>query len=208
MGAAIPKQFLPLHGKPVLWHTINSFLDALDDMQVIVVLPEPYMQEGMAICSGLPGQHRIQVTAGGDTRFDSVKAGLRLVQAPSVVLVHDAVRCLVTPALIQRCCRQAMEKGSAVPAVAATDSIRILENGSYVPANREQVRIIQTPQTFLSEWLLPAFEQPYHPSFTDEATVVEASGKKIDLIEGEYENIKITRPVDLLMAERILGNRG
>jgi 2-C-methyl-D-erythritol 4-phosphate cytidylyltransferase len=98
-----------------------------------------------------------------------------------------------------------MEKGSAVPAVAATDSIRILENGSYVPANREQVRIIQTPQTFLSEWLLPAFEQPYRPSFTDEATVVEASGKKIHLIEGDHENIKITRPVDMLIAERIMG---
>jgi 2-C-methyl-D-erythritol 4-phosphate cytidylyltransferase len=208
MGTAIPKQFLPLYGKPVLWHTVKSFLDALDDMQVIVVLPEPYMQEGAAICSGFPDPHRIRITAGGDTRFDSVKAGLQLVQAPSVILVHDAVRCLVTPGLIQRCCRQAIEKGSAVPAVAATDSIRILENGSYVPANREQVRIIQTPQTFVSEWLLPAFEQPYHPSFTDEATVVEAAGKKIHLIEGEHENIKITRPVDLLIAESVLGNRG
>jgi 2-C-methyl-D-erythritol 4-phosphate cytidylyltransferase len=205
MGTAIPKQFLPLHGKPVLWHTVKRFLDASGDMQVIVVLPEPYMKEGMAICSGFPDRHRIHITAGGNTRFDSVKAGLQLVQVPSVVLVHDAVRCLVTPELIQRCCRQAMEKGSAVPAVAATDSIRILENGSYVAANREQVRIIQTPQTFLSEWLLPAFEQPYRPSFTDEATVVEASGKKIHLIEGDHENIKITRPVDMLIAERIMG---
>jgi len=100
-----------------------------------------------------------------------------------------------------------LEKGSAIPAVAATDSIRIVKNGAHYVKDRQQVRIVQTPQTFLSTILLPAFEQPFHESFTDEATVVEASGKEVFLAEGEYDNIKITRPVDLLIAERIIEDR-
>ncbi len=100
-----------------------------------------------------------------------------------------------------------MEKGSAIPAVATTDSIRILKNGSHCVADRQQVRIVQTPQTFLSSILLPAFEQEYNESFTDEATVVEAYGKEVFLTDGEYDNIKITRPVDLLVAERIIEDR-
>jgi 2-C-methyl-D-erythritol 4-phosphate cytidylyltransferase len=136
-----------------------------------------------------------------------VQYGLKEVKENSVVFVHDAVRCLVSVPLIQRCYKQAVEKGSAVPAVAATDSIRILNGVHHHVADRQQVRIIQTPQTFLSEIILPAFEQEYNNVFTDEATVVEAYGTIIFLTEGEYENIKITRPVDMMIAERILEER-
>lgn len=125
----------------------------------------------------------------------------------SVIFVHDAVRCLVSVPLIHRCYKQAIEKGSAVPAVAATDSIRIFSNSHHHVADRQQVRIIQTPQTFLSRIILPAFEQQYNDTFTDEATVVESSETEVFLTEGEYDNIKITRPVDMIIAERILQER-
>jgi 2-C-methyl-D-erythritol 4-phosphate cytidylyltransferase len=122
--------------------------------------------------------------------------------------VHDAVRCLVSVELIHRCFEQAVLKGSAIPAVAATDSIRILEGTRNVVTDRNNVRIIQTPQTFQTELLIPAFQRSYNATFTDEATVLEATGKQVFLIEGEYSNIKITRPVDLLIAESILNERG
>jgi 2-C-methyl-D-erythritol 4-phosphate cytidylyltransferase len=124
-----------------------------------------------------------------------------------VVFVHDGVRCLVSKDLIERCYAQALDKGSAIPAVAATDSIRIISKDSHSVADRNTVRIIQTPQTFLSSILLPAFQTEYKDSFTDEATVVEHAGQEVFLIEGEYENIKITHPADLLIAERILEQR-
>ena len=124
-----------------------------------------------------------------------------------MVFVHDGVRCLITPNLIQRCFEQAIEKGSAIPAVTCTDSVRILNNHSHEAINRDQVKIIQTPQTFLSSILIPAFNLPYQAYFTDEATVVEAFGEPVYLIEGEYTNLKITRPTDLLLANAILDER-
>jgi len=127
----------------------------------------------------------------------------------AIVFVHDGVRCLLTTDLIKRCFEQALSKGSAIPAVAATDSIRIAgKDEESKIADRNQVRIIQTPQTFKAELLLPAFNQEYTEAFTDEATVVEAFGNKIYLIEGEYNNLKITRPIDLLVADMILTERG
>jgi len=207
MGNIIPKQFMLLKGKPVLWYTIDSFMRAYDDMQIIVVLPKDHLIKGERIVSQFNNSTRIKIVAGGITRFDSVKEGLKLVKEESVVFVHDGVRCLISVPLIRRCYNQALEKGSAIPAVAATDTIRIIENGAHYVSDRQQVRIIQTPQTFLSSIILPAFEQKYDKDFTDEGTVVEASGKEIFLTEGEYDNIKITRPLDLLVAERIIEDR-
>ena len=207
MGNVIPKQFLLLKGKPLLWYTIDSFLRAFEDIQIILVLPNDHFIKGEKIVSQLNVENKIIIVAGGNTRFDSVKEGLKLVKEESVVFVHDGVRCLISVPLIKRCYNQALEKGSAIPAVAATDSIRILKNGSHEVKDRQQVRIIQTPQTFLSNILLPAFEREFDESFTDEATVVEASGKEIYLTEGEYDNIKITRPIDLLIAEKIIEDR-
>lgn len=204
MGSATPKQFLLLKDKPLLWYTIDAFLNAYIDMQIILVLPEEYLPEGEELKNLFVESNRIQIIKGGKTRFHSVQNGLHLAEEDSIVFVHDGVRCLVGKDLIVRCYEQAMAKGSAIPAVAATDSIRIANKEKNIVADRNNVRIIQTPQTFRSEFILPAFKQPYHASFTDEATVVEAFGKEIFLIEGEYHNIKITRPVDLLLAEKIL----
>jgi 2-C-methyl-D-erythritol 4-phosphate cytidylyltransferase len=207
MGNIIPKQFLLLKGKPLLWYTINSFLRAYDDMEIILVLPEDHLIKGEKIAAQLNNEGKIKLVKGGNTRFSSVKEGLQLVTEESVVFVHDGVRCLISVPLIRRCYSQTIEKGSAIPVVAATDSIRILKNGTHFVKERQQVRIVQTPQTFLSSILLPAFKQEYNESFTDEATVVEAYGKEVYLTEGEYDNIKITRPVDLLIAERIIEDR-
>jgi len=207
MGNAIPKQFLLLKGKPVLWYTIDSFLRAYDDMNIILVLPKDHVKKGEKIINQLNAETRIVIVEGGTTRFDSVKLGLQKITDEAVVFVHDGVRCLISVPLIRRCYNQAIEKGSAIPAVAATDSIRIVRNGSHYVNERQEVRIVQTPQTFLSKIILPAFEQSYQDSFTDEATVVEANGSPVFLTEGEYDNIKITRPIDLLVAERIIEDR-
>lgn len=207
MGADKPKQFLLLKEKPILWHTLQQFLKAFQDLKIILVLPAEFLGDGIAILPSLIDRERVQIIAGGATRFDSVKNGLSLIHKKGIVFVHDGVRCLVSVDLIQRCFFQALEKGSAVPAVAATDSIRIVEGERNVVADRKNVRIIQTPQTFQTELLLPVFKQDYHESYTDEATVLEASGIIVNLIEGEYNNIKITRPIDLLVAESILDGR-
>jgi 2-C-methyl-D-erythritol 4-phosphate cytidylyltransferase len=204
MGAASPKQFLLLKGKPLLRHTIDAFLDAYHDMQVIVVLPEDYLEFGNTMIGEMIDKNRIQITTGGATRFHSVQNGLKLINEPSIIFVHDGVRSLVSKTLIQQCFEQALEKGSAIPAVAATDSIRLVNGEESTVANRNNIRIIQTPQTFKSDILLPAFNQEYDDTFTDEATVVEAFGTKVFLCEGDYNNIKITRPIDLLVAENIL----
>ncbi len=207
MGADKPKQFLLLKDKSILWHTLEQFLKAFNDLQIILVLPAEFLGIGIEMLPSLQDRERVQIVVGGPTRFDSVKNGLSVIHRKGIVFVHDAVRCLVSIDLIHRCFEQAVEKGSAIPAVAATDSIRIMEGSANVVADRTMVRIIQTPQTFQTELLMPAFQRAYDPLFTDEATVVEAAGNQVFLIEGEYSNIKITRPIDLIIAESILNER-
>lgn len=207
MGTLVPKQFLELQGKPLLWHTLSVFLDAFSDMEIILVLPETYLQTGMEIIGTTKDPGRIRVTAGGETRFQSVKRGLDLIDQHSIVFVHDGVRCLLSTDLITRCYNCAIEKGNAIPAVSAVDTIRIETVAGNSLVNREKVRLIQTPQTFFSDIIKSAFEQDYRESFTDEASVVEQLGVKIHLIEGETTNIKITRPIDILIAEKILEER-
>ncbi len=204
MGTVVPKQFLLLQQRPVLWHTLQAFLDAYDDLQLIVVLPSEHRIAGEAILNDLKAGDRVVIAEGGATRFHSVQNGLQLVTEPSVVFVHDGVRCLVSRQLIHRCYEAALVNGSAIPAVAATDSIRIVEGEKNKVADRSHIRIIQTPQTFLSAVLLPAFNTAYRDYFTDEATVVEASGKPVHLVDGDHQNIKITRPADLIIAAGIL----
>ena len=207
MGTALPKQFLAIEGKSILLHTIGQFVTAYTDINFIIVLPADYIQDGKALITSSGLSQSFQFVAGGDTRFQSVKNGLAQADPASVVFVHDAVRCLLTPALIQRCYQQAVEKGSAIPAVSSTDTIRILEGTQHHVVDRANVMMIQTPQTFNAALLMKAFDQAYQPSYTDEANVLEASGKEVYLIEGEYENIKITRPLDLAIAEYILAKR-
>lgn len=207
MGSATPKQFLLLKGRPLLWHTIKAFLDAYADMQIILVLPEAHLETGKAIADTFTNAP-IQLVAGGDTRFASVKNGVMVAPEDAVIFVHDGVRCLITPELIRACYMQTIEKGSAVPAVASTDSVRLsAADGSHHVVDRQFVQIIQTPQTFPAKVLKAAFQQSYKDAFTDEATVVEAAGGIVYLIAGDYSNIKVTRPIDLLMAERILEER-
>ena len=207
MGSVVPKQFLEIEHKAIITHTIDQFVAAFSAIELVVVLPEAYLKEGESVLSKSKYKNKISYVAGGDTRFQSVKNGLSKVSSSSIVFVHDAVRCLLTPALIQRCYQQAFEKGSAIPAVNATDTVRLMNGVEHQLLNRENVMLIQTPQTFRSELLLKAFEQKYQASFTDEANVVEASGVPVYLVDGEYENIKITRPLDLAIANYILSKR-
>jgi len=207
MGSVVPKQFLDIEGKTILLHTIDQFVAAFSDINFVIVLPAGYIQEGQDLIASSGLTQQCQFVAGGDTRFQSVKNGLAHVDPEAIVFVHDAVRCLLTPALIQRCYQQAVEKGSAIPAVSATDSIRVIEGTGHQVVDRENVMMIQTPQTFNAALLIKAFEQGYQPSFTDEANVVEAGGTPVYLVDGEFENIKITRPLDLAIAEYILAKR-
>lgn len=206
MESDLPKQFILLKDKPVLYYSLKAFLDAYADLHVILVLPVDYTDMGQEIIDAYFDKDRIRITAGGDTRFQSVKNGLALTEDESIIFVHDAVRCLLTSELIYRCYAQAVETGSAIPVIASKDSVRILSEDASDAIDRNKVMLVQTPQTFHSKILLPAFQIDYKDKFTDEATVVEAYGLKLSLVAGEENNIKITRPVDLLIAERLLRN--
>ncbi len=207
MKISVPKQFLPLMGKPVLLHTLDTFLESYSDLEVILVLPVAHLDTGIRIAEQSIDPKRVKITTGGETRFHSVQNGLRIIQQHCIIFVHDAVRCLISTDLIHRCYEGALDKGNAIPATTAVDTIRVIDFNGNHQIDRNHVRIIQTPQTFFSELVKTAFEQEYSEEFTDEASVVERLGVKINLVEGEETNIKITRPVDLLIAEKILEER-
>ena len=207
MGATVPKQFILVNNKPVLYYSIQAFLNAFSDIQVILVLPVDYTDMGQEIIDAYFDNEKIRITAGGDTRFQSVKNGLQLVKGDSIIFVHDGVRCLLTENLIHRCYANAFETGTAIPVIASNDSVRIINEEGNDSIDRNKVMLVQTPQTFHSKILLPAFNIDYKEKFTDEATVVEAFGLKVTLVEGEENNIKITRPMDLLLAEKIINER-
>ncbi len=204
MGSNLPKQFMLLKGRPVLYYSIKAFLDAYDDLEMILVLPTEFLSTGQEIVNGYFDKQRIGITAGGTTRFQSVKNGLALINDESVIFVHDGVRCLVSAELIHRCYEKALSTGSAIPVIASKDSVRLMTDKGSEVFDRNKVMLVQTPQTFLSKVLLPAFKVDHKETFTDEATVVEATGIKVSLIDGEENNIKITRPVDLLIAEQLI----
>jgi 2-C-methyl-D-erythritol 4-phosphate cytidylyltransferase len=204
MGTEIPKQFLLLGGKPVLYYSLKAFFDAFDDVMIILVLHKDFVERGQEIIDAYFDKSRVQVTTGGETRFQSVKNGLSLVKEESIIFVHDAVRCLVSPSLIVRCYDKAMQDGTAIPAIPSKDSIRLLTVEGPVVYDRNKVMLIQTPQTFHSKILIPAYQIDYKDRFTDEATVAEAYGMKLSLVEGEENNFKITRPLDLVIAEKLL----
>lgn len=207
MGTAMPKQFLELEGKPVLHHTLQAFIDALPGVHLILVLPAHQVSYAQMVLQTFPARIDLTIVTGGETRFHSVKNGLQGIPEDGIILVHDGVRPLVTPTLIQRCYRQAVEKGSAIPAIPVTDSMRLINDEGSEPVDRSQLRIIQTPQTFRASVLLPAFDQPYSEGFTDEATVVEAYGDEVFLTEGERSNLKITTPEDMVIAAALLRAR-
>jgi len=193
-----------IKGKPVLYYSIKTFLDAYEDIEIILVLPAAFTNIGEEIIDAYFDKERIKIAIGGDTRFQSVKNGLKLVEDESIIFVHDAVRCLVSVSLIHRCYELATQTGAAIPVIPSKDSVRILNDDNNGVIDRNKVMLVQTPQTFHSKILLPAFDIDYKDKFTDEATVVEAYGLRVSLAEGEETNIKITAPIDLLIAERTI----
>lgn len=205
MKSSIPKQFLLLNGKPILYHTIKAFFQSFEDIKIIVVLPKEFLKENDYTNSLAENINEIQFIAGGKSRFESVKNGLNAIENnEGIVFIHDGVRPFISKNLIENCFNKAKEKGNAIPCVSIKDSLRIIEKNENKYLDRESVKAIQTPQTFQISIIKKAFEQEYNPSFTDEATVLESIGEKINLIEGAEENIKITTPFDLQIAEIIL----
>ncbi len=205
MQSAVPKQFLLLQGKPVLYHTLAAFYEADTSTDIILVLPVDQFDYWETLIAGLPPiPHRL--VAGGNSRFQSSQHAIQTLTEDGIVAIHDGVRPLIDPDLITASFKAASEKGNAVLAVASKDSVRFYsaDKKSYEHLNREAIRLIQTPQIFSVKDLQEAFKQSYSEDFTDDARVVEALGIHINLVEGSYKNIKITTPEDLLLAEVLM----
>ncbi len=203
MGTALPKQFLPVGGKPIFLHSIDAFLQAYADMRIVLVMSREYCSMAKSLLEKHDYPEAIEIIEGGMTRFHSVKNGLSRVDSDSLVFVHDAVRCLLTPDLVRRCGNAAIQEGSAIPVIPVRDSIRRLdaETNASVVVPREGLFMVQTPQVFMGAIILPAFDVDDQSSFTDEASVLEASGYLVHLVAGEERNIKITFPDDLAFAD-------
>lgn len=204
MGADLPKQFLLLAGKPVLMHTLEAFHQADSTTELILVLPLDHQAYWKELCMRHAFTLMHTIVTGGNVRFESVRNGLALVTEESLVAVHDGVRPLVKPTLIAKCFEAAADKGAVIPVFELTESIRRIEGDRSRAEDRSLFRSVQTPQTFRSELLKKAYEQAFKAEFTDDASVVEAAGCEIALVEGHRENIKITTPQDLLLAELLL----
>jgi len=204
MQSEIPKQFIPIAGKPLLMHTIGKFYSFSPDLIINVVLPAPFIDFWKSHCNRFDFSIPHNVIEGGDSRFFSVKNGLQNIKKNSLVAIHDGVRPLVDHDTIQRVFQTSEKKGNAIPVVKINESIRKLGSDESFPVNRQEYRLIQTPQCFQSEILMKAYKQDYRDDFKDDATVVEASGIRINLVEGNFENIKITRPADLIIAKTFL----
>ncbi len=204
MGTEIPKQFLLLKGKPVVMHTIQAFQQSDLKPEIILVLNVDFYPYWEKLCNDFNFSIPHQLVRGGTNRFNSVKNGLKAVKGKALVAIHDAVRPLVSNDLITRCYREAELNGNAVSAIPATDSVRKLTNGFSERLNRNEVFLVQTPQTFQSALLKKAYTQPCREEFTDDAAVVERAGASINLVAGEKLNFKLTFPEDLKVAELIL----
>jgi len=205
MGASVPKQFLLLAGRPVIFLTISRFIDYDPGIELIIVLPEGNTTMWKELCMQYGLSHDHNIIIGGEERYNSVKNGLSLIRQESIVAVHDAVRPLVSIGTIDKCFNVAAEKGNAVPFVKPPESVReIINDNRNRPLKRERIALIQTPQVFRSDILLAAYARVYNPAFTDDASVVEAAGHKINLVEGNPENIKITTAEDMAIADAIL----
>ena len=209
MGAALPKQFLPLKGRPILMHTIERFAEALPGCRIILVLPRSRTAYWQTLCEdhGFSVQHL--VCEGGETRFDSVHNGLKLVGDADLVAIHDGVRPLVSAGLIRRAVADAEEFGAVVPVVTPTDSLREVGREGSCIVDRSRYRIVQTPQVFDAGLLKAALQSVLteHAALTDDCSAVERLGKAVYLTDGDEENIKITTPLDLIVAEAILRRR-
>ncbi len=204
MGSELPKQFLPVAGKPVLMHTLEAFRRCDADIQLILVLPAEQQAYWQALCEEYCFDVPHTVADGGETRFHSVKNGLAYVQEPALVAVHDGVRPFVAAGVIEHGYRLAELHRAVIPVIDVVETVRFLtENGSET-VDRNRYKLVQTPQVFDAALLKQAYLQTYSPSFTDDASVVEALGVPVHLTEGNRENIKITTPFDLKIGEALL----
>lgn len=204
MESETPKQFLPLGGVPILMHTLALFHRLNPSPSLFLVLPKNEIASWEKLCRehsfGIP--HRI--IRGGETRFQSVKNGLEAIEGEGLVAIHDGVRPLVSPSVIEDCYYTAGEKGNAIPAVRPVETVRTGEMEDSKLGNRNQLWLVQTPQVFELKRIKQYYQKPFKPEYTDDASVAEASGEKIHLVAGNRENIKITTPSDLRMAEALL----
>lgn len=204
MGGALPKQFMMLDNEPILARSINRIHEALPAAEIVVVLPEEHVELWKNIAARFDvARHKIAL--GGKERFHSVKNGLAaLSEGVRTIAIHDAVRPLASKKLIIKLLLAAEKSVAVIPAVAPIDSYRIVEGDDSRIIDRSALRMVQTPQVFHAEALRAAYEQPFSSTFTDDASVMEAAGHKVTLVEGERENIKITTPSDMLIAEAII----
>ncbi|MCM0386245.1 2-C-methyl-D-erythritol 4-phosphate cytidylyltransferase [Bacteroides fragilis] len=205
MGSELPKQFLPIGGKPVLMHTLEAFHRFDKRMQLILVLP--WEQQGVwrELCETHGFNIRHEIADGGETRFHSVKNGLALINGiGGMVGVHDGVRPFVSQEVIARCFREAAVRKAVIPVIDVVETVRHLTGSGSETVNRNDYKLVQTPQVFDADLLRRAYEQEFTPFFTDDASVVEAMGVPVHLVEGNRENIKITTPFDLKVASALL----
>jgi len=203
MGGDVPKQFLPIGGKPVLMRTVDAFVKAVPGVSVVLVLPVSQHDYWRGLCVRYRCCQDVAVADGGETRFHSVRNGLSLIpeEEESVVAVHDGVRPFVSAEVIVRCYEEAERCGAAVPVIPVVETVRHLRQGGSVTVPRDEYCLVQTPQTFNTSLLRKAYRQDYRPAFTDDASVVEALGTEVSLVEGNRENLKLTTPSDLAYAE-------
>lgn len=205
MGTELPKQFLPLAGKPMLMHTIEAFYNTKDKIEIIVILPSEHigLWKNMCVTHNFSVKHN--VTEGGEERFYSVKNGLAKVIGDSLVAIHDGARPLVDSKTINKAFALAQTTGAVIPVTAPSESVRVLhEDGESMHLDRNKVRMVQTPQVFSAKILREAYQQPFSTVFTDDASIVESAGFRVSLIDGCTKNIKITDPQDMVLAETLL----
>ena len=201
-GGDLPKQFMSVDGKPMLMYTINAFYEYDYRMRIIVVLPEGFKPMWKQLCSDHQFDIQHKLTVGGETRFHSVKNGLDEISDDETVGIHDAARPFVTPQLIGRCFDQSFQNDCGViPVVDEVNSVRLITLDGSKMIDRKLLKVVQTPQVFPAEMIKKAYKAEYDSSFTDDASVAEKSGAKIQLLDGEYTNIKITTSLDLSLAE-------
>ncbi|WP_316758772.1 2-C-methyl-D-erythritol 4-phosphate cytidylyltransferase [Pedobacter aquatilis] len=204
MQTETPKQFLLLNNLPVLMHTIKAFAQSDSQPKILVVLHTDQHNYWRRLCNEFNFNIPHEIIAGGSERFNSVQNAIKTINEDCFVAIHDAVRPLISKQLIDYSYKQATELGNVVVAVQSSDSVRLLKNGETSAIKRNEVYLVQTPQVFDLSVLRSAYEQDFELAFTDDASVVEALGEKINIIEGERNNIKITYPIDLELAEMLI----
>ena len=204
MGGDIPKQFLPVCGKPVLMRTIEAFYAFDNQIHIILVLPVSQQAYWQELCQTYNFNLLHEIADGGETRFHSVLNGLARVHGEGLVGIHDGVRPFVSQEVIARCYAEAEQKKAVIPVIGVVETVRCLEGEDSVTVPRDKYKLVQTPQVFDVALLKRAYQQDYTDMFTDDASVVEALGVKVHLVEGNRENIKLTTPFDLKLAEMLV----